>query len=66
MYEKSGKLLKEANVLETAKIGDRFMPVKTEMVNKLRKNSRTVFEIKEVNLDANLSADMFTMRYLRR
>ncbi len=66
MFAKSGKLLKVANVLETKKIDGRNFPVKTEMVNMLRKNSKTIFEMKEIVFDKPMDKEMFTMRYLRR
>jgi outer membrane lipoprotein-sorting protein len=66
LYAKSGKLLKVSRVLEIKKIGSRQFPVKVEMVNMLRKNSKTVFEMKDVTLDVKLSDDMFTMRNLQR
>ena len=66
MYAKSGKLLKVSNVLETKEIGGRNFPVKVEMVNKLRKNSKTVFEMKDVVFDKPMDEEKFSMRYLRR
>ena len=66
MYAKSGKLHKVGNVLETREIGGRKIPVKVEMVNKLRKNSKTVFEMKDVVFDKPMDEKKFTMRYLRR
>ena len=66
MYAKSGRLLKVGNVLETREIGGRNIPVKVEMVNKLRKNSKTVFEMKDVVFDKQMDEEKFTMRYLRR
>ena len=65
-YAKSGKLLKVANVLETKEIGGRNIPVKVEMVNKLRKDSKTVFEMKDVFFDKPMDEEKFSMRYLRR
>ncbi len=66
MYAKSGKLLKVSNVLETKKIGGRNFPVKSEMVNKLRRNSKTIFEMKDIVFDKPMDEKMFTMRYLRK
>jgi outer membrane lipoprotein-sorting protein len=66
MYAKSGKLLKVANVLETKVISGRQIPVKTEMVNMLRRDSKTVFEMKEIVFDRPMDESMFSMRYLRR
>jgi outer membrane lipoprotein-sorting protein len=66
MYAKSGKLLKVSHVLAVQKIGARQFPVKVEMVNMLRKNSKTTFEMKNIAFDQKLADDIFTMRYLRR
>ena len=65
-YAKSGKLLKVARVLAVKKIGKRAVPVKSEMENKLRNNSTTVFEVTDIVFDAAVDENMFTMRYLRR
>ena len=66
MYAKSGKLLKVARVLAVQKVGKRLIPIKSEMENKLRANSKTVFEMTNVAFDASMDENMFTMRYLRR
>lgn len=66
MYAKSGKLLKESVVLETAEIAGRKYPVKSEMINKLRKNSKTVFILSDLKFDVIFDKDIFTMRNLRK
>ncbi len=66
MYAKSGKLLKVANVLEVKKLGKRSVPVKSEMVNKLRKNSKTVFEMHDIEFDTPMKEENFSLRWLRR
>jgi outer membrane lipoprotein-sorting protein len=66
MYAKSGKLLKVARVKETRTIDGRTIPVRTEMESKLRRDSKTVFIMHEIELDRDLDASMFTMRNLRR
>jgi outer membrane lipoprotein-sorting protein len=65
MYAKSGRLLKEMNVLEIEQFGTRYFPVKSEMVNKLRKNSKTVFELEDIAFDVDLPDYMFSIRYLQ-
>jgi len=65
MYAKSGRLLKEMNVLEIEQFGTRYFPVKSEMVNKLRKNSKTVFELEDISFDVDLPDNMFSLRYLQ-
>ncbi|MBD3344957.1 MAG: outer membrane lipoprotein-sorting protein [Chitinivibrionales bacterium] len=66
MYAKSGKLLKTSRTLEIKKIGDRDFPVKVEMVNKLRKNSKTIFTMRNIEFDKPMNESTFSMRYLRR
>ena len=66
MYAKSGKLLKESIVLEVAEIAGRKFPVKSEMINKLRKNSKTIFTMTDIKFDVKFEKDMFTMRNLRK
>jgi len=66
MYAKSGKLLKESNVLQIKTIEGRNIPVKVEMINKLRKNSKTIFEMTDVVFDKITSDEEFSMRYLQR
>lgn len=66
MYAKSGKLLKVSTTLDVQKIAGRYTAAKVEIVNKLRKDSRTVFEMKDIELDVDIDESMFSMRYLRR
>lgn len=66
MFAKSGKLLKESNVLQIKKISGKSIPVKVEMINKLRKNSKTVFEMTDITFDIEMDENEFTMRYLQR
>jgi outer membrane lipoprotein-sorting protein len=65
-YAKSGKLLKVARVLEVEPVGGRHFPVKSEMVHALRKDSKTIFEMRDIELDVEMDRDLFTLRYLRR
>jgi outer membrane lipoprotein-sorting protein len=66
MYAKSGKLLKVSNVLEIKEIGSRQFPVKVEMINKLRKNSKTIFTMDNITFDTDLSDNIFTLQNLQR
>jgi outer membrane lipoprotein-sorting protein len=66
MFARSGKLLKESNTLDIKKIGGRWFPTRVEMVNKLRKDTKTVFEMSDLKFDERMDESMFTMRYLRR
>jgi len=66
MYAKSGKLLKVSNVLEMKKINGRNIATKIEMVNVLRKDSKTVFTMENIIFDQPLDENIFTIRYLRK
>ena len=39
---------------------------KSELVDKTRKNSKTVFIMGDIKFDEDIDEKMFTMRYLRR
>lgn len=66
MYAKSGKLLKVSNVKEVQQFGDRYFPVKSEMVSMLRKNSKTTFEMENLKFNEIIDESLFSMRYLKR
>ena len=66
LFAKSGKKLKVSRVLSVKEIGTMWYPVKVEMVNMLRKNSKTVFTIDSISIDKPLNEELFTMRNLRR
>lgn len=66
MYAKSGKLLKESSVLEVKKIDGRNFPVKSEVVNKLRKNSKTIFIMSDIKFNVPFEDNYFSMRTLRK
>jgi outer membrane lipoprotein-sorting protein len=66
MYAKSGTLLKVSHVLDIKKIGARHFPVKVEMVNKLRKDTKTVFEMSDVIFDVKIDQNVFSLQNLQR
>ena len=66
MYGKSGTLLKVSHVLDVKKIGVRHFPTKIEMVNKLRKDTKTVFEMSDVVFDVKLDNNIFSLQNLQR
>ena len=66
MYAKSGRLLKVSATLEVARIGERWYPSKTELVSKLRSNTRTVFSMTGIALDVPVDAKRFTMAALTK
>ena len=66
MYAKSGTLLKVSHVLDVKKIGARHFPTKVEMVNKLRKDTKTVFEMTDVMFDVKIDNNVFSLQNLQR
>lgn len=66
MYAKSGALLKVSHVLDVKKIGARHFPAKVEMVNKLRKDTKTVFEMSDIAFDVKIDQNVFSLQNLQR
>jgi outer membrane lipoprotein-sorting protein len=66
MYARSGKLLKTSATLEVAKVGTRWYPSKVEFVSKLRANTKTVFSMSKLTLDAPVDPKRFTMAALSK
>jgi outer membrane lipoprotein-sorting protein len=65
-YAKSGLLLKESKVLDVQKIGDRYYPVKVEISDKLRANTKTDFTMSDIKFDVPVNDNQFSLRYLER
>lgn len=66
MYARSGRLLKESLSLDIQNVGGRWYPVRTEMINKLRKDTRTVFVLEDLKLDVRLDDAKFSMAELTK
>ncbi len=66
MYAKSGRLLKVSRVLDVEHIGGRWFPVKSEVSDKLRQDSRTVFTMTNVEFNVPVNNSMFSLRNLSR
>ncbi len=66
MYAKSGKLLKTSAVLEVTRLGERWFPTKTEFASKLRSETKTVFSMSKVEIDAPIDERRFTMAALSK
>ncbi len=64
LYARSGKLLKESRTLEVRLIGKRWYPVKVELSDKLRKDSRTTFELVSIKLDVAVDPKRFSLSEL--
>lgn len=66
LYALSGAKLKEYRLLRAETIGGRRFPMESEMRDLLRKDSRTVFTMTGVELDASIDDSVFSMRNLER
>jgi outer membrane lipoprotein-sorting protein len=65
-YALSGAILKEETIIEYKKIGNRIFPTVSEMRDLLRKNSKTVFKMNNVELDVKLPDNIFSMQSLEK
>lgn len=65
LYAESGRLLKVARVTEVEEIEERWFPVESEMENKLRQDSKTIFRIKDIEFDPKIEEGTFTIENLR-
>jgi hypothetical protein len=66
LFALSGKLLKEATMEDIRKYGDRYFATKLTMMNKLLKNSATIFEMTEIYFNAKIRDGIFSKRSLER
>jgi outer membrane lipoprotein-sorting protein len=65
-YALSGTILKEELVLETKEIKGKQFPVKVEIRDLLRKDSKTIFSFNNITLDEAIPDSVFSMRNLER
>ena len=65
LYAESGRLLKEARVIEIEEIEGRWYPVHMVMENKLRQNTSTEFIVNEIKFNPELPENIFTLERLR-
>jgi len=66
LFALSGAMLKEYNMRRVEVIGGRRFPVEGEMRDLLRRNSRTIFVMRNVTLDRPIADSVFSMRNLQR
>ncbi|MFZ4615538.1 MAG: outer membrane lipoprotein-sorting protein [Rectinemataceae bacterium] len=66
MYARSGRLLKTSKTLEARKVGSRWFASSIVMESKLRKDTKTAFLMKDLELDVVLDAGQFTMAALTK
>ncbi|UCG42001.1 MAG: outer membrane lipoprotein-sorting protein [candidate division WOR-3 bacterium] len=65
-YAASGKLLKEMRVMSYQLLKGRNYPTKVQMTNLLRKDTYTVMEFTDIELDPTIPDEVFTKSYLER
>lgn len=63
-YAVSGKLLKEMSVLEVLRTGGKVLPSRTVMQDALKKNSRTEFVLREVEIGIRIDPSIFSLEEL--
>lgn len=63
-FARSGKLLKTAWLGDVRQVGARWYPFKTELDNALQSDTRTTLQVLDLELDAPVSAELFTLRNL--
>jgi len=66
MYARSGRLLKLSTTLEVARLGGRWYPSKIQFESRLRANTKTVFSMTRIELDAPVDSKRFTMAALTK
>jgi outer membrane lipoprotein-sorting protein len=65
-YALSGAKLKEERILEFKKIGNRNFPVLSEVKDLLRRDSKTIFKMDNIQLDIKIPAGTFSMKQLEK
>jgi outer membrane lipoprotein-sorting protein len=66
LFALSGAMLKDYTLLRVEEIDGRRFPVEVQMRDLLRRDSRTIFIMRNVVLDRPIAANIFTDRNLRR
>lgn len=66
LYSRGGQLLKTISTLSTEKIGQRYFPIKIEVIDGLKKNSKTVFSMRSVSIDTKIDESIFSLKALSK
>jgi outer membrane lipoprotein-sorting protein len=66
LYSRGGVLLKTTRTLAVTDLGKRHFPSIVEVSDNLKKNSRTVFSMSSLALNANIDASVFSLQALTR
>lgn len=64
-YSRSGKLLKETRITEIKELGDRLYPTQISVTDKLRKNSSTKVTMVDIEINPDISKNLFSRNSLR-
>jgi len=65
-FSKSGRLMKDVQILEFKRVSGRNYPTRIRMENKLRKNTWSEFVITDIQLGVAIPSNVFTKGYLER
>lgn len=65
-YSKSGKLMKDVQILDFKRISGKNYPTRIRMENKLRKNTWSEFVITNIQIGVSIPSNVFTKGYLER
>jgi len=63
-FSLSGRLLKEMLIKEVKKIAGKNIPVHFEMSDKMKKNSKTIFKLQDIQIDVPLDSGTFSLENL--
>jgi len=65
-FSRSGKLMKDVQILEFKRISGKNYPTRIRMENKLRKNTWSEFVISDIQIGISIPSNVFTKGYLER
>ncbi len=65
-FSRSGRLMKDVEILEFKRVSGRNYPTRIRMENKLRKNTWSEFVITDIQIGISIPTNVFTKGYLER
>ncbi|WP_037571604.1 outer membrane lipoprotein-sorting protein [Spirochaeta cellobiosiphila] len=63
-FSKSGRLIKKMNILEVIQKGGHFIPIKSELVDQLKRNTKTIMSVDTIDINSELDNEIFTLEHL--
>ena len=63
-YSLSNRLLKETRLSDFKEVAGRVVPMRVELEDKLKKNSRTEFVVEEITIGVPLDPALFSLEHL--